>query len=63
MHCTYEQNLRFSFSLLGRSSFALASIPFGIGSSTAQDAKTAQGTAADLGRVPLRGVKLEARIP
>ena len=39
----------FSVSLLGSSSFALASIPFGIGSATAQEAKTAQGTAADLG--------------
>ena len=39
----------FSFSLLGSSSFALASIPFGIGSATAQEAKTTQGTAADLG--------------
>ena len=39
----------FSVSLLGSSSFALASIPFGIGSATAQEAKTTQGTAADLG--------------
>ena len=39
----------FSVSLVGSSSFALASIPFGIGSATAQEAKTAQGTAADLG--------------
>ena len=39
----------FSVSLLGSSSFALVSIPFGIGSATAQEAKTAQGTAADLG--------------
>ena len=39
----------FSISLLGSSSFALASISFGIGSATAQEAKTNQGTAADLG--------------
>jgi len=39
----------FSFSLLGTSSIALASIPLGIGSATAQEAKTTQGTAADLG--------------
>ena len=39
----------FSFSLLGTSSIALASIPFGIESATAQEAKTTQGTAADLG--------------
>ena len=39
----------FSVSLLGSSSFALASIPFGIRPSTAQEAKTTQGTAADLG--------------
>ena len=39
----------FSVSLIGSSSFALVSIPFGIGSATAQEAKTAQGTAADLG--------------
>ena len=39
----------FSVSLVGSSSFALASIPFGIGSATAQEAKTTQGTAADLG--------------
>ncbi|WP_341885145.1 carbamoyl-phosphate synthase [Synechococcus sp. UW140] len=38
-----------SFSLLGSSSFALASIPFGIGSAKAQEAKTTEGTAADLG--------------
>ena len=34
---------------MGSSSFALASIPFGIGSATAQEAKTTQGTAVDLG--------------
>jgi hypothetical protein len=39
----------FSFSLVGSSSIALASIPFGIGSATAQEVKTTQGTAADLG--------------
>ena len=39
----------FSVSLVGSSSLALASIPFGIGSATAQEAKTTQGTAANLG--------------
>jgi len=39
----------FSFSLVGRSSIALASLPFGIGSAAAQEVKTTQGTAADLG--------------
>jgi hypothetical protein len=39
----------FSVSLVGSSSFALASIPLGIGSATAQEAQTTQGTAADLG--------------
>ena len=39
----------FSISLAGSSSFALASIPLGIGSAIAQEAKTTQGTAADLG--------------
>ena len=39
----------FSVSLVGSSSFALASIPLGIGSATAQEANTAHGTAADLG--------------
>ena len=39
----------FSVSIVGSSSFALASIPLGIGSATAQEAKTSQGTAADLG--------------
>ena len=38
-----------SVSLIGSSSFALASIPLGIGSATAQEAKTTQGAAADLG--------------
>ncbi|MCP9814883.1 carbamoyl-phosphate synthase, partial [Synechococcus lacustris L1E-Slac] len=37
----------FSVSLLGTSSIALASIPFGIGSAAAQEAKA--GDAADLG--------------
>ena len=37
----------FSVSLVGSSSFALVSIPFGIGSATAQEAKA--GNAADLG--------------
>jgi len=41
--------LSFSYSLLGSSSFALASIPFGIGTAKAQEAQTTQGTAADLG--------------
>ena len=35
-----------SVSLIGSSSFALASLPLGIGSATAQEAKTTQGTAA-----------------
>ena len=39
----------FSVSLVGSSSIALASIHFGIGSATAQEAQTTQGTAADLG--------------
>jgi len=39
----------FSFSLVGSSSIALASLPFGIGSATAQEVKTTQGTAKDLG--------------
>ncbi|WP_295536647.1 carbamoyl-phosphate synthase [Synechococcus sp. UW140] len=39
----------FSFAFLGTSSLALASIPFGIGSAKAQEAKTTEGTAADLG--------------
>jgi hypothetical protein len=39
----------FSFSLVGSSSIALASLPFGIGSAAAQEVKTTQGTAADLG--------------
>jgi len=39
----------FSVSLVGSSSFALASIPLGIGSAAAQEAKTTQGAAADLG--------------
>ena len=39
----------FSFAFIGTSSIALASIPFGIGSATAQEAKNAQGTASDLG--------------
>ena len=38
-----------SVSLVGSSSFALASLPLGIGSATAQEAKTTQRTAADLG--------------
>ena len=39
----------FSFSLVGSSSIALASLPFGIGSAAAQEVKTTQGTAKDLG--------------
>ena len=38
-----------SFALVGSSSFALASIPLGIGSAAAQETQTTQGTAADLG--------------
>ena len=44
-----QQSIRLSLSLAGTAALALASIPLGIGSSTAQEAKTAQGTAADLG--------------
>jgi len=43
----------FSVSLLGSSSFALASLPLGIGSATAQEAKTTQGIAADLGVISI----------
>ena len=39
----------FSFAFIGTSSLALASIPFGIGSAKAQETKTTEGTAADLG--------------
>ena len=41
--------IRLSLSLASTAALALASIPFGIGSATAQEAKTTQGTAADLG--------------
>ncbi|MCP9940537.1 carbamoyl-phosphate synthase [Synechococcus sp. Cruz CV12-2-Slac-r] len=44
-----QQSIRLSLSLAGTAALALASIPFGIGSATAQEAKTTQGTAADLG--------------
>ena len=44
-----KKSFSFSISLLGSSYFALASIPFGTGTATAQEAKTTQGTAADLG--------------
>ena len=44
-----QQSIRLSLSLAGTAALALASIPFGIGSATAQEAKIAQGTAADLG--------------
>ena len=49
----------FSVSLIGSSSFAIASIPFGIGSATAQEAKTSQGTAAELG---VMGISLKDAI-
>ena len=49
----------FSVSLIGSSSFALVSIPFGIGSATAQEAKTTQGTAAELG---VMGISLKDAI-
>jgi hypothetical protein len=39
----------FSFSLVGSSSIALASLPFGIGSATAQEAQATKGSAKDLG--------------
>ena len=44
-----QQSIRLSLSLAGTTAIALASIPFGIGSATAKEAKTTQGTAADLG--------------
>ena len=44
-----QQSISLSRSLAGTTAIALASIPFGIGSATAQEAKTTQGTAADLG--------------
>ena len=42
-----------SVSLVGSSSFALASLPLGIGSATAQEVKPTQGTAADLGVISI----------
>jgi hypothetical protein len=42
-----QQSIRLSLSLAGTATLALASIPLGIGSATAQEAKT--GNAADLG--------------
>ena len=42
-----QQSIRLSLSLAGTAALALASIPFGIGSATAQEAKA--GNAADLG--------------
>jgi hypothetical protein len=42
-----QQSIRLSLSLAGTAALALASIPFGIGSATAQEAKG--GNAADLG--------------
>ena len=44
-----QQSIRLSLSLAGTAALALASIPFGIGSAAAQEAKIAQGLAADLG--------------
>ena len=44
-----QQSIRLSLSFAGSAALALASIPLGIGSTTAQEAKTTQGTAADLG--------------
>ena len=46
-----QQSIRLSLSLAGTAALALASIPFGIGSATAQEAKT--GNAADLGVVSI----------
>ena len=42
-----QHSISLSFSLAGTAALALASIPLGIGSATAQEAKT--GIAADLG--------------
>jgi len=44
-----QNYIRQSLSLAGTAALALASIPLGIESATAQEAKTTQGTAADLG--------------
>ena len=41
--------LHISLSLAGSTAIALAVVPFAIGTAAAQEAKTAQGTAADLG--------------
>ena len=44
-----QHPVRLSLSLAGTAALALASIPLGIRSAAAQEAKTTQGTAADLG--------------
>ncbi|WP_255124719.1 carbamoyl-phosphate synthase [Synechococcus lacustris] len=44
-----QQSIRLSLSLAGTTALALASLPFGLRPATAQEAKTTQGTAADLG--------------
>ena len=44
-----QQSIRLSLSLAGTAALALTSLPFGLRPATAQEAKTAQGTAADLG--------------
>jgi len=46
-----QHSIRLSFSLAGTAALALASIPLGIGSATAQEAKT--GNAADLGAMSI----------
>ena len=44
-----HSSIRRTLSLAGSAAFALASLPFGLRSATAQEAKITQGTAADLG--------------
>ena len=44
-----QQSIRLSLSLAGTAALALTSLPFGLRPATAQEAKTTQGTAADLG--------------
>ena len=44
-----QHSIRLSLSLAGTAALTLASLPFGLRSATAQEAKTTQGTAADLG--------------
>ena len=44
-----QHPVRLTLSLASTATLALASLPFGLRPATAQEAKTAQGTAADLG--------------